>query len=105
MHIVAAAPRYLSRDEVDAAVLDRERDLLTEQAAASGKPAATIEKMVAGRLGKFYKEVVLLEQEYIVEDKAGDVRKVPRRRRRTSARGEPRGLRALPRRRGGGSRV
>ena len=76
MHIVAAAPRYLSRDEVDAAVLDRERELLTEQAAASGKPAATIEKMVAGRLGKFYKEVVLLEQEYIVEDKAGDVRKV-----------------------------
>ena len=76
MHIVAAAPRYLSRDEVDAAVLDRERDLLTEQAAASGKPAATIEKMVEGRLGKFYKEVVLLEQEYIVEDKAGDVRKV-----------------------------
>ena len=76
MHIVAAAPRYLSRDEVDAAVLDRERELLTEQAAASGKPAATIEKMVEGRLGKFYKEVVLLEQEYIVEDKAGDVRKV-----------------------------
>ena len=76
MHIVAAAPRYLSRDEVDAAVLDRERELLTEQAAASGKPAATIEKMAEGRLGKFYKEVVLLEQEYIVEDKAGDVRKV-----------------------------
>jgi len=76
MHIVAAAPRYLSRAEVDEAVLDRERSVLSEQAAASGKPAATIAKMVEGRLGKFYKEVVLLEQEYIVEDKAGDVSKV-----------------------------
>jgi len=76
MHIVAAAPRYLSRGEVDEAVLDRERSVLSEQAAASGKPAATIAKMVEGRLGKFYKEVVLLEQEYIVEDKAGDVSKV-----------------------------
>jgi elongation factor Ts len=76
MHIVAAAPRYLSRGEVDEEVLDRERSVLTEQAAASGKPAATIEKMVEGRLGKFYKEVALLEQEYIIEDKAGDVSKV-----------------------------
>jgi len=76
MHIVAAAPRYLSRGQVDQAHLDRERSVLTEQAAVSGKPAATIEKMVEGRLGKFYKEVVLLEQEYIVEDKAGDVSKV-----------------------------
>ena len=45
MHIVAAAPRYLSRAEVDEAVLDRERSVLSEQAAASGKPAATIAKM------------------------------------------------------------
>ena len=45
MHIVAAAPRYLSRGEVDEAVLDRERSVLSEQAAASGKPAATIAKM------------------------------------------------------------
>lgn len=76
MHIVAAAPRYLSRGAVDEAVLDRERKVLTEQAVASGKPAATIEKMVEGRLTKFYKEVALLEQEYMVEDKAGDVSQV-----------------------------
>ena len=76
MHIVAAAPRYLIREEVDQTHLDHERSLLSEQATASGKPAAMVEKMVEGRLGKFYKEVVLLEQEYIVEEKAGDVSKV-----------------------------
>lgn len=76
MHIVAASPQYLSRDEVDQASLDRERKVLTEQATASGKPAATIEKMVQGRLGKFYQEVVLLEQQYLIEEKAGAVSKV-----------------------------
>jgi len=76
MHVVAAAPQYLSRDEVSQAHLERERNVLTEQATASGKPAATIEKMVQGRLGKFYQEVVLLEQQYLIEEKAGSVSKV-----------------------------
>ena len=61
---------------MDQAHLDRERKVLTEQATTSGKPAATIEKMVQGRLGKFYQEVVLLEQQYLIEEKAGAVSKV-----------------------------
>ncbi|MBB4285603.1 translation elongation factor Ts [Roseospira goensis] len=75
MHVAAAAPQYLTRDEVDTAALDRERAVLTEQARESGKPENIIEKMVEGRLRKFYEEVCLLDQTYVMdnESKVGKV--------------------------------
>jgi elongation factor Ts len=62
MHVAAANPQFLSIASVDPAAVARERAVLTEQAATSGKPPAVIEKMVDGRIRKFYEEVVLLEQ-------------------------------------------
>jgi elongation factor Ts len=67
MHVAAANPQSLSITEVDPAALKRERDILTEQAMASGRPANVIEKMVEGRLRKYYEETVLLEQLYVVD--------------------------------------
>lgn len=67
MHVAAAQPRFLTVDEVDAGALDRERAILTEQARASGKPDEIIAKMVEGRLRKFYEEVVLVEQVYVID--------------------------------------
>jgi elongation factor Ts len=67
MHVAAANPQYLDVASVDQAALERERDVLREQARASGKPDAIIEKMVEGRLRKFYEEVVLLEQVYVID--------------------------------------
>ena len=67
MHVAAARPDYLDIASVDTAALERERDVLREQSRASGKPEAIIEKMVEGRLRKFYEEVVLLEQTYVVD--------------------------------------
>ncbi|MTJ84099.1 MAG: elongation factor Ts [Telmatospirillum sp.] len=67
MHVAAANPQFLSVDSVDGAALERERAVLTEQAAASGKPAAVIEKMVEGRIRKYYEEVVLLEQVFVID--------------------------------------
>ena len=67
MHVAAANPQALSIADVDPAALERERGVLREQAATSGKPAAVIEKMVEGRLRKYYEETVLLEQIYVVD--------------------------------------
>jgi elongation factor Ts len=67
MHVAAANPQFLAIADVDAASLDRERDVLREQAKASGKPDAIIDKMVEGRLRKYYEEVVLLEQVFVVD--------------------------------------
>lgn len=67
MHVAAARPDALSVNDVDAKNLDRERNVLAEQARASGKPEAIIAKMVEGRLRKYYEEVVLLEQVYVVD--------------------------------------
>lgn len=67
MHIAAARPEVLSIADVDGKALDRERDVLSEQARASGKPEPVIAKMVEGRLRKYYEEVVLLEQVYVVD--------------------------------------
>jgi elongation factor Ts len=67
MHVAAANPRYLDVAAVDAKDLARERDVLREQARASGKPDAIIDKMVEGRLKKFYEDTVLLEQVYVVD--------------------------------------
>jgi elongation factor Ts len=65
MHIAAADPRFVSRDEVTAADLEREKDVYRAQAAATGKPAAVIEKILEGKLGKFYEEFCLLDQPFI----------------------------------------
>ncbi|HIJ38802.1 MAG TPA: elongation factor Ts [Rhodospirillaceae bacterium] len=67
MHVAAASPLFLAVDAVDSASLERERAVLTEQASASGKPAAVIEKMVEGRIRKYYEEVVLLEQVFVID--------------------------------------
>jgi elongation factor Ts len=67
MHVAAANPQYLDTASVDKSALDRERDVLREQARASGKPEAIIDKMVEGRLRKFYEEVVLQEQLFVID--------------------------------------
>ncbi len=67
MHVAAANPQALDIGSVDPAMLERERAVLTEQAKTSGKPAAVIEKMVEGRLRKYYEDVVLLEQVYVID--------------------------------------
>ena len=67
MHIAAATPLYLDIASVPQSALDRERGVLREQARASGKPDEIIEKMVDGRLRKFYEEVVLLEQIFVID--------------------------------------
>lgn len=67
MHVAAANPQALSIADVAPETLERERNVLREQAATSGKPAAVVEKMVEGRLRKFYEESVLLEQIYVVD--------------------------------------
>ncbi len=67
MHVAAANPQFLDIASVDKAALDREREVLREQARASGKSEAILEKMVEGRLRKFYEEVVLLEQIFVID--------------------------------------
>lgn len=65
MHVAATRPEALDIDAVDPSALERERAVLSEQARASGKPEAIIEKMVEGRIRKYYEEVVLLEQVWV----------------------------------------
>jgi len=67
MHVAAANPLFLDPSSVDQAALEREKAVLTEQAQASGKPAAVIEKMVEGRIRKYYEEVCLLEQVFVID--------------------------------------
>ncbi|PRX37736.1 elongation factor Ts [Meinhardsimonia xiamenensis] len=66
MHIAAANPASLSAEDLDPALLERERAVLTEQARESGKPEPVIEKMVEGRMKKFLSEVTLLGQQFVV---------------------------------------
>jgi elongation factor Ts len=75
MHVAAARPEFLTIKDVDTKSLDRERNVLADQARASGKPEDIIAKMVEGRLRKYYEEVVLLEQIYVVdgENRIGQV--------------------------------
>ncbi len=70
MHVAAASPRFLDRGAVDTSDLERERAILTEQARDSGKPENIIEKMVEGRMRKFYEEVCLLEQTYVMDNES-----------------------------------
>lgn len=65
MHIAASNPLYLNRDEVPEDVIQKERDILRQQAINEGKPVQIIDKMVEGRVEKFFKEVCLLEQPFI----------------------------------------
>jgi len=66
MHVAATSPLAATTAEVDPAVIARERAIFSEQAAASGKPAAVIEKMIDGRIRKFFEEVVLTEQAFVM---------------------------------------
>ena len=65
MHIAASNPSYLKREEVPTAELEHEQAVLAEQARNEGKPEKIIEKMVAGRIEKYYKEVCLMEQPFV----------------------------------------
>jgi elongation factor Ts len=67
MHVAAAAPASLSADDLDPEMMARERQILVDQAIQSGKPADIAEKMVEGRMKKFMKEVVLLEQTFVID--------------------------------------
>jgi elongation factor Ts len=67
MHIAATDPRFISREEVTSADIDREKDVYRSQAAATGKPAPVIEKIVEGKMAKFYEEFCLLDQPFIKE--------------------------------------
>ena len=83
MHVAAAFPKYLNRDEVDASELEREKNIIREQALAEGKPADIVEKMLSGRIEKHFKEICLLDQTFVIdgetkiskllENAAGDV--------------------------------
>ena len=88
MHAAAMRPQYMTRDEVPEEVLNHEREIIKEQAINEGKPADIAEKMVNGRINKYYKEVCLLEQEFIkdgdksveqyVKDNNGTIKKMVR---------------------------
>ena len=67
MHIAAASPQAVSQDSLDQTMVERERAVLAEQARAEGKPEKIIEKMIEGRLRKFFEEVVLLEQVWVID--------------------------------------
>jgi elongation factor Ts len=68
MHIAAMRPLSLTKEEIDPAVVDKERQILREAALAEGKPANIVDKMVEGRLKNFYAEKVLLEQPFVKEN-------------------------------------
>jgi elongation factor Ts len=69
MHIAAARPESLNVADLDQALVERERNILIEQARASGKPEDVIQKMIEGRIRKFYAEVVLVEQAFVMDGK------------------------------------
>jgi elongation factor Ts len=68
MHIAALDPRYIRREEVTPEILDHEREIFREQARASGKPEAVIERIVNGKMEKFYEENCLYEQHFIKDE-------------------------------------
>ena len=65
LHIAANAPKYVRREEVEASDLDKEREILRAQVINEGKPEAMADKIVDGKIGKFYKDVCLLEQPFV----------------------------------------
>jgi elongation factor Ts len=68
MHVAALDPRYVRREEVTPQILEHEREIYREQARATGKPAPVIEKIVAGKMEKFYEENCLYEQHFIKDE-------------------------------------
>ena len=68
MHVAAADPRFLNRDQVTEEMLERERDIARAQAKATGKPEPVIEKIVNGKMEKFYEEACLYEQHFIKDE-------------------------------------
>ena len=70
MQVAAASAQYLDRNCVPADVVEKEKEILTQQALNEGKPAAIVEKMIVGRINKFYQEVCLVDQAFI---KDGDI--------------------------------
>ncbi|MFT8362628.1 MAG: translation elongation factor Ts [Sporolactobacillus sp.] len=70
MHVAAIKPRYISEDEIPADVVAHEKDVLTQEALGEGKPANIVEKMVVGRLKKFFKDICVLDQPFV---KDGDI--------------------------------
>jgi elongation factor Ts len=65
MHIAASDPRFIERDEVTEQVMTEEREIYKQQAKASGKPDAVVDKIVAGKMEKFYQEFCLMEQPFV----------------------------------------
>jgi len=88
MHAAAMRPGYITRDEVPSDVIEHEKGIIKEQAMNEGKPADIAEKMVMGRINKFYKEVCLVEQEFVknpdvtvgafVKDNGGEIKSMVR---------------------------
>ena len=84
MHIAAASPRFLSREEVSSKALSDEQEIARDQALKAGKPPQVVEKIVAGRLEKYYGEACLLDQPFVkdsektVRQHLGDATKVRR---------------------------
>ena len=68
MHIAAAAPQYTTRAEVPADLVEREKSVYREQLAAEGKPAEVVEKILEGKLNKFYEDIVLMDQKFVKDD-------------------------------------
>jgi len=69
IHIAASNPRYVSSEEISPEILEQEKDIIKEQFKDSKKPPEIVEKIIQGKLGKFYEEVCLLDQPYIKDDK------------------------------------
>jgi len=78
MHITASSPQYIRRGDIPDEVLERERGILFEQAKSSGKPEHAIQKMVDGRLLKFFEQVVLMDQSFIRDQQLAKPRKIAR---------------------------
>ncbi|HVR43336.1 MAG TPA: translation elongation factor Ts [Thermoanaerobaculia bacterium] len=88
MHVAAAEPRFLRREEITEADLTTEREIARDQALKSGKPENVVEKIVSGKMEKFYGEAVLLEQPYIREEKTSIRQLVEQRAGQAGAKAE-----------------
>jgi elongation factor Ts len=69
LHIAASNPRYISSEDISPEVLDQEREIIREQFKDSKKPPEIVDKIIQGKLGKFYEEVCLLDQPFVKDDK------------------------------------
>ena len=98
MQVAAASPRWVSRDEVPADVIEREREIYRQQMADQKKPPQVLEKIIEGKLAKFYEDSCLVDQAYIRDAERQAPRRRPRRPGERPDRREDRGpaLRAVP---------